>query len=63
MIVRYSNKINFMLFEGFARVCTVSAYFPDNPGMCHNIGRNIPHLINLVNMSVSTLFSMPFPSI
>ena len=30
-LVVYKN--NFMLLEGFAGVCTVSSYFPDNPRM------------------------------
>ena len=29
----YETQIrnNFIVLEGFARVCTVSSYFPDNP--------------------------------
>ena len=30
MVIKYTNKTNFIL-DGFARVCTVSANFPDNP--------------------------------
>ena len=31
MVLKYTNKTNFILLDGFARVCTVSANFPDNP--------------------------------
>ena len=31
MVLKYTNKNNFILLDGFARVCTVSANFPDNP--------------------------------
>ena len=30
MVLQYRNKTNFILLDGFARVCTVSANFPDN---------------------------------
>ena len=31
MVLKYTNKTNFILLDGFARVCTLSANFPDNP--------------------------------
>ena len=31
MVLKYMSKNNFILLEGFVRVCTVSSYFPDNP--------------------------------
>ena len=31
MVLKYTNKTNFILLDGFARVCSVSANFPDNP--------------------------------
>ena len=31
MVLKYTSKKNFILLEGFARVCTVFAYFTDNP--------------------------------
>ena len=31
MVLKYTKKTNFMLLDGFARVCTVSANFPDKP--------------------------------
>ena len=34
MVLRYTNKTNFILLDGFARVCTVSANFRDNPRIC-----------------------------
>ena len=34
MVLKYTNKTDFILLDGFARVCTVSANFPDNPRTC-----------------------------
>ena len=34
MVLKCTNKTNFILLDGFARVCTVSANFPDNPRTC-----------------------------
>ena len=34
MVLKYTNKTNFILLDGFARVCTVSTNFPDNPRIC-----------------------------
>ena len=31
MVLTYTSKNNFILFERFTRVCTVSSNFPDNP--------------------------------
>ena len=31
MVLKYTNKTNFILLDGFARGCTVSVNFPDNP--------------------------------
>ena len=31
MVLKYTNKTNFIILDGFAGVCTVSANFPDNP--------------------------------
>ena len=31
MVLKYTNKTYFILLDGFARVCTLSANFSDNP--------------------------------
>ena len=36
MVLKYTNKTNFILLDRFARVCTVSANFPDNLRTCIN---------------------------
>ena len=37
MVLQYINKNNIILLDGFARVYTVSANFPDNPRtLCTN---------------------------
>ena len=36
MVLKYTNKTNFILLDGFARGCTVSVNFPDNPRIYKN---------------------------